>query len=321
MKLALAYFGGLDDKKAAMQKQLGLEYVVSGSRRFGDYGAHTYEALSELKKSYAGAGLSMQIIEGPSALDAVKLGLDGADEQMTNFKEFIINCSKIDVRTICYNWMPVINWYRTDKELITRGGALVTGFDMAKVDPDEKTYAGDISAERLWSTLDGFLREIIPVCEKYDVKLALHPDDPPVESLKGIDRILTSAAAFDKVLSLNSSAYNGITFCQGCFSTMGEDIPPTIKHFGDRIYFVHFRDIQGDKYKFHETFHDDGITDMYEAMKMYYEIGFDGIARPDHVPTMAGEDNSNPSYGILGNLFAVGYIKGLMEACEKSMKN
>jgi len=318
MKLALAYFGGYDEKKAIMQKQLGLEYVVSGSRKFGDYGAHTYEALSALKQSYADGGLLLKIIEGPPALDAVKLGFDGADEQIANFKEFIINCSRLGIRTICYNWMPIVNWYRTDKAMTTRGGALVTGFNIAQVDPDEKTYAGDISADTLWSTLDGFLRELIPVCEKYGVRLALHPDDPPITPLKGIDRILINAAAFDKVMSLNPSPYNGITFCQGCFTTMGEDIPATIRHFGDRIYFVHFRDIQGDKYNFHETFHDDGITDMYEAMKAYYEVGFDGIARPDHVPTMAGEDNSNPSYGVLGNLFAVGYIKGLIEACEKS---
>ena len=114
---------------------------------------------------------------------------------------------------------------------------------------------------------------------------------------------------------------NGMTFCQGCFATMGEDIPAAIRHFGrmGKIDFVHFRDVQGDRTNFHETFHDDGKTDMYEAMRCYYEVGFDGIARPDHVPTMVGEDDAMPSYGLQGNLFAVGYIKGLMEAVEKEM--
>ena len=104
-------------------------------------------------------------------------------------------------------------------------------------------------------------------------------------------------------------------------ATMGEDIPAAIRHFGKmgKIYFVHFRDVQGDRTNFHETFHDDGKTDMYEAMRCYYEVGFDGIARPDHVPTMVGEDDAMPSYGLQGNLFAVGYIKGLMEAVEKEM--
>ena len=102
---------------------------------------------------------------------------------------------------------------------------------------------------------------------------------------------------------------------------MGEDIPWAIRHFGEqgKIFFVHFRDVQGQRDNFHETFHDDGKTDMYRAMRAYYEVGFDGIARPDHVPTMVGEDNSKPSYGLQGNLFAVGYIKGLMEAVEKEM--
>ena len=96
---------------------------------------------------------------------------------------------------------------------------------------------------------------------------------------------------------------NGMTFCQGCFATMGEDIPAAIRHFGKmgKIYFVHFRDVQGDRTNFHETFHDDGKTDMYEAMRCYYEVGFDGIARPDHVPTMVGEDDAMPSYGLQGN--------------------
>ena len=153
------------------------------------------------------------------------------------------------------------------------------------------------------------------------MRLALHPDDPPVPSLRGIGRILTSAAAFDRVFSLYDSPMNGMTFCQGCFATMGEDIPAAIRHFGKmgKIYFVHFGDVQGDRTNFHETFHDDGKTDMYEAMRCYYEVAFDGIARPDHVPTMVGEDDAMPSYGLQGNLFAVGYIKGLMEAVEKEM--
>ena len=125
------------------------------------------------------------------------------------------------------------------------------------------------------------------------VNLELHPDDPPVPELRGIGRILTSAAAFDRVFSRCDSPVNGTTFCQGCFSTMGEDIPAAIHHFGaqkqNKIFFVHFRD-----------------------------VGFDGIARPDHVPTMKGENAAMPSYGVQGQLYAVGCIKGMMEAVEKS---
>jgi mannonate dehydratase len=112
------------------------------------------------------------------------------------------------------------------------------------------------------------------------------------------------------------SEYSGITMCQGTLATVGEDIPSIIRKFAsqNKIFFVHFRDVRGTPDKFEETFHDDGKTDMLEAMKTYYEVGFKGPARPDHVPTMEGEDNDNPGYELLGRLYGVGYIKGLMEA-------
>ena len=318
MKLGLAYFGGYDQAKVDLQKQMGLREVISGAGKpLRDFPTHSFRSLMTIKKSFEDAGLQLSIIEGPTALDNVKLGLPGADEQMDNFKEFLINCGKLGIDTVCYNWMPVLNWFRTSMALPSRGGATVTGFNAEDVKDAPDTWAGKILQERLWDTLRGFLAEACPVAERAGVRLALHPDDPPIPELMGIGRILTSAAAFDRVLSLYDSPSNGITFCQGCFSTMGEDIPATIRHFGERIYFVHFRDIQGDKWNFREAFHDDGITDMYAAMEAYYDIGFTGIARPDHVPTMVGEDNAKPSYGLAGNLFAVGYIKGLIESVEK----
>ena len=322
MKLGLAYFGGFDRAKVDLQKQLGLRYVISGASQYASGSpSYSFRNLLTMKKAYEDAGLELSIIEGPPALDKVKLGLPGAEEELENFKTFLRNCGRLGIRTVCYNWMPVLNWFRTHMAIVNRGGATVTGFDIEDVRNAPDTWAGKISKERLWSTLEGFLQEVIPVCEEADVNLALHPDDPPVDELMGISRILTSAAAFDRVFSLYDSPRNGMTFCQGCFATMGEDVPAAIRHFGaqKKIYFVHFRDIQGDKYRFNEAFHDDGITDMYEAMRAYYEVGFDGIARPDHVPTLVGEDNANPSYGLRGNLFAVGYIQGLMESVEKQM--
>lgn len=321
MKLGLAYFNGYEQIKVDLQKQMGLKYVISGPARMDrSLPAQSYESLALLKKTYADQGLQLSIIEGPTPLDKVKLGLPGADEELEVFKEMLRNCAKLDIRTICYNWMPVLGWFRTRTEIPTRGGATVTGYLHSDMEGVEDTWAGKVSHERLWNTLEGFLKEIVPLCEELGVNLALHPDDPPVPELRGIGRILTSAAAFDKVFSLYDSPVNGMTFCQGCFSTMGEDIPGTIHHFGEqkKIFFVHFRDVAGDRFNFHETFHDDGKTDMFEAMRAYYDIGFDGIARPDHVPTMKGENAAMPSYGVQGQLFAVGYIKGLMEAVEKS---
>lgn len=145
------------------------------------------------------------------------------------------------------------------------------------------------------------------------MKLALHPDDPPVPSLQGVSRIFRNVENFDKALELYPSDYNGITFCQGSFAAMNEDIPSLIRHFGRKIFFVHFRDIRGDADAFEETFHDEGQTDMKACMRAYKEIGFDGVIRTDHAPVMAGESGENPAYEMLGHIFATGYLKGLLE--------
>ncbi len=163
------------------------------------------------------------------------------------------------------------------------------------------------------------MERIVPVAEEHGVKLALHPDDPPISPIRGVGRILTSPEAMLRAIDLVPSPANGITMCQGTFATMGAVVPAEIRRFAARgvLHFVHFRDVRGTPDKFVETFHDDGKTDMYEAMRTYAEVGFDGPVRPDHVPTMAGEDNALPGYQTLGRLFALGYIKGLAEAAAK----
>jgi len=212
--------------------------------------------------------------------------------------------------------MPVIGWFRTNLTQETRGGAHVTAYNDALMKDAPLTYAGIISPGKLWENLEYFLKAVVPVAEENGVRLAIHPDDPPVPALRGISRILINADAIQRVIDIVPSEYNGITLCQGSFAAMGEDIPALIERFGKqkKIFFAHFRDIRGTATDFVETFHDAGQTDMYECMKKYRAIGFDGCMRPDHVPAMAGEENVNPGYSILGNLFAVGYMKGLIEA-------
>ena len=156
-------------------------------------------------------------------------------------------------------------------------------------------------------------RAIVPVAEEAGVRLALHPDDPPVPEIRGVSRILTSADAMERAVNLVPSPNMGITMCQGSFQAMGEDVVECIRRFGDRINFVHFRDTRGDKYRFHETFHDNGPTDMAAAVRAYRDIGYHGYVRVDHVPAMAGEDVEHPGYGSVGRLFAIGYLRGLME--------
>ena len=155
------------------------------------------------------------------------------------------------------------------------------------------------------------------------MKLAMHPDDPQVNSIKGIERIMTSPENFERIMKVYPSKYNGVTLCQGNFSLMGTDIPKLVRKWGkDKIHFVHFRNVQdlsGNKpsTKFTETFHDEGQIDMYAAMKAYYDIGFKGPIRPDHVPCMATDTNDFPGYSNIGILFALGYIRGLMESISK----
>jgi mannonate dehydratase len=223
--------------------------------------------------------------------------------------------------------MPIIGWYRTDKARPGRGGALMTAFDYEDVKNAEHTKHGVVTKETLWKNLEYFLKAVVPEAEKIGMKLAMHPDDPQVDSIKGIQRIMTSPANFERLMKIYPSKYNGVTLCQGNFSLMGDvDIPKLVRKWGkDKIHFVHFRNVQdlsGKKpsTKFTETFHDEGQIDMYAAMKAYYDIGFKGPLRPDHVPTMAGDSNDFAGYSNVGILFALGYIRGLMESVSKERR-
>ena len=167
MKLGLAYFGGYDQQKVDLEKEMGLQYVISGATQLDpSLPAQSLESLSLLKKAYADQGLTLSIIEGPTPLDKVKLGLPGAEEELEVFKDLLRNCAKLDIRTICYNWMPVLGWFRTRTDIPTRGGATVTGFDQRDMEGVADTWAGKVPQERLWQTLEAFLREIVPLCEE-----------------------------------------------------------------------------------------------------------------------------------------------------------
>jgi mannonate dehydratase len=178
------------------------------------------------------------------------------------------------------------------------------------------TEYGVVTEEQLWENLHYFLERVIPVAEKANVKLAMHPDDPPLSPIRGLGRIMRSIENFQRLVDLIPSSVNGITLCQGNFALMTDDLPAAIRQFGQqqKIFFVHLRDVRGTPQKFEETFHDDGQTDMLACMRAYREIGFDGVCRPDHVPTMIGDSNEQAGYSSIGRLFAIGYLKGLREA-------
>lgn len=272
--------------------------------------------LRGLKERFEKAGLELAVMECSPPMQKIRLGLPGRDEEIALFQTMLRNMGELGIPVICYNFMAVFGWMRTRTALPARGGALVTGFDLDDLRDAPLSEYGEVPEERLWENIVYFLQRVVPVAEQAGVKLALHPDDPPLSPIRGIGRIMRSVEAFQRVLDLVPSEANGLTMCQGNFTLMTDDLPAVIRHFGKqgRIHFVHFRDVQGTPERFVETFHELGKTDMPACMRAYQEIGFDGILRPDHVPTLEGDSNDNPCYSSIGRLPAIGYITGLREA-------
>jgi mannonate dehydratase len=280
-----------------------------------------FDYLRSIKERLNAAGFEWAVVESaPSSIqEPIKLGLPTRDEQIENFCKLLETMGKLGIGVMCHNWMAGYGWMRTELSIPGRGGALMTGYDQAQLPLDVEDAFGTVTEEQLWENMEDFLRKVVPVAERTGVKLAVHPDDPPRSPIRGVGRILTNPDAFQRVIDMYPSPNNGLTFCQGNFSAMGADVPKEIRRFGSQkqIHFVHFRDVRGTRDRFIETFHEDGQTDMLETMRAYAEVGFDGPMRPDHVPTMAGEDNTNPGYEVTGRLFALGYMTGLIEAANR----
>ena len=327
--IKFSFLMGPKSPKVPFAKQLGVNYVVSGVERVEGFKPWDPEAIKATKATWDNLGIKWTVVEGPPSLgEKTKLGLEGRDEEIANFITFMKNLKQYgDVDIICYNWMPVISWARTNQERPGRGGALMLEFDFEASKGKPMTKYGEISKDHLWKTYEYFIKAVAPEAEKIGMNLSLHPDDPQVDSIQGISRIMNRVESFDKAMAMYPSKYNGVTMCQANFALMGADIPKLVRRWGkDKINFVHFRNVQDlsgkvPSTKFTETFHDEGQIDMYEAMKAYVEIGFSGPLRPDHVPVLATEIEAGMrgGYTTLGNLFAIGYIRGLAEAVSKEI--
>jgi len=318
MKIALS----LSPNPGAMgvlARQCGIERAVSGfslnpipdANKEQQPWSHT--SLARAKASYEAAGFKLEVIETRPPMEKAKLGLPGRDEEIEVVCELIRNMGAVGIPVWCPAWMPILMVLRTSRTIPARAGAQVTGYDHRQMD-DSLTEYGVITEEQQWDSLKYFLERVVPVAEEANVMLAMHPDDPPLTPIRGVARIMSSIENYQKLIDLVPSPVNGIALCQGNFTLMTDDLPAAIRHFGEqkKIFFVHFRDVRGTPDNFAETFHDNGKTDMAECMRAYRDVDYDWVCRPDHYPRMG--DAEHPDDRGLARLFAIGYLKGLIDA-------
>ena len=317
MKLAMCLWGEVDEKWP-LAKQMGVDHAVTLSDPKPDHPLADYQTMALLKKRYEDAGLDLQVVEGWIPMENIRRATPEREREMELVQRTVENMGALEIPVLCYNWMAYFNWLRTSVTTRLRGGALTSSYDHSVMSRQPGANKLRITEAELWDNLQWFLERMVPVAERAGVKLAMHPDDPPLSPIAGVPRIMSSVEGFERLLSMSGSESNGITFCQANFSLMTgpENVPATIRRFGPRIHFVHFRDVRGTAERFEETFHDDGPTDMFAVMRAYREVGFRGAIRPDHAPAMEGDPNLRPGYETRGRLFAIGYMRGLLEGVD-----
>ncbi len=286
------------------------------------------ETLSSIVSRLDSAGLAVVGLEGdPFDMSPIKEhGAEGTlapasgsrEEALARYRELLESMGRLGIRLLCYNFMAGTGWSRTGVRE-GRGGAKATCFSLAEA---EKTAAPGLKMTpgQAWANYECFIKAVMPTAERQGVRMALHPDDPCLDSLGGYARIFGSVEAYDRAYALFPSPSNAVTFCQANFKLMGADLAETARHFGGRIAFVHVRDVEGTKEDFAELFHDQGDTDQFALMRLYREMGLDVPVRGDHVPEMAYDrlltPEGTPGYFTLGRLFANGYLKALLKGTE-----
>ena len=311
------YFRSDRDATWDFALQAGVKHGVIRLPETDDFDLTDLSHWQTVHKNFSDFGITPVIVEPmPNCVhDHIKAGDEKRDESIEKVLKMFPIMRQLNIDTICFNWMPHIGWLRTNSDYPERGGARVTEFNMADFQPT----GAKITAKELWDHYEYFLKAVVGEAQRYDIKLALHPDDPPLPSLGDVERIMVSKENIRKaVYDIVPSDNLGVTFCQANFHIMGEDLYQLIPELAKKIFFVHFRNTTGRPKHFRETFHDNGEIDMAKVMRTYVENGVDVPIRVDHVPTMAGEVSTLPGYDAMGRLFAIGYLKGILEATERS---
>ena len=353
MKMTLRWYGtGFDSVELWQIRQIpGVTGVITTLYDIPAGELWPLERIQALKKEVEDAGLEISGIESVNIHDSIKIGSPDREKYIDNYIETLDNLGKCGIKMVCYNFMPVFDWTRTDLAKKRPDGSTVLAYDQKVVDTiDPQTFFDqtngnsngfvmpgweperlakvkdlfeqykDVTEEKLFDNLVYFLKRIQNVCEKWDIKMAIHPDDP-AWPVFGLPRIITSKEKILKLMKAVDAPFNGLTFCAGSFgSNPNNDLPGIIRALPGRVHFAHVRNLH--HYApglFEEAAHlsSDGSFDLYEIVRALYETGFDGPIRPDHGRMIWGEV-AMPGYGLYDRALGAEYILGLWEANDKS---
>ncbi len=313
----------------------------------------TRERIKAMKEEVEAAGLKVAGIESVNVHEDIKLGKPKREQLIANYIETLKNLGEEDIHLVCYNFMPVFDWTRTELARKRADGSTVLAYTQKAVDalvPEDmfESISGDMNGtvlpgweperlahvkelfeeykgvtdENLFKNLKYFLEKIMPVCDEYDINMAIHPDDP-AWPVFGLPRIIINKDNILRMMKMVDNPHNGVTFCSGSYGTnLENDLPDMIRSLKGRIHFAHVRNLKfNTPTDFEEAAHlsSDGSFDMYEIVKALYDIGFTGPIRPDHGRMIWGE-KAMPGYGLYDRALGATYINGLWEAIEKNAK-
>ena len=353
MEMTLRWFGSKFDTVTLQQiRQIpGVTGVITTLHDKAAGEVWTRDEIRALKDEVEAAGLHISGIESVNIHDTIKTGAPERQQYIENYIKTLENLGEEDIHLVCYNFMPVFDWTRTVLARVRPDGSTVFAYNQEAIDAidPEKMFDiisedmngvvmpgwepermakikelfemyKDVDEEALFENLKYFLERIMPVCDKYDINMAIHPDDP-AWSVFGLPRIIINKENILRMMKMVDNPHNGVTFCTGSYGTnLENDLPDMIRCLKGRLHFAHVRNLKfnspGD---FEESAHlsSDGNFDMYEIMKALYDIDFTGPIRPDHGRMIWGE-KAMPGYGLYDRAMGATYLNGLWEAIEKS---
>ena len=355
MQMTLRWYGSKHDSVTLEQiRQIpGVKSVITTLYDSVPGEAWSLEDIRAMKKEVETAGLTIAGIESVNIHDAIKIGSPDREQYIENYITTLERLGQEDIHMVCYNFMPVFDWTRTELARKRPDGSTVLAYNQAAVDAlkPEEMFASidsdsngfvmpgwepermarvkelfemyqDVDNEKLFANLKYFLERIMPTCDKYDINMAIHPDDP-AWSVFGLPRIIINKENILRMMHMVDNPHNGVTFCSGSYGTnLENNLPDMIRSLKGRIHFAHVRNLKfNSPTDFEESAHlsSDGSFDMYEIMKALYEIGFDGPIRPDHGRMIWGEV-AMPGYGLYDRALGAAYLNGLWEAIDKNAK-